>query len=300
MKIAILCFRSIEEKFSYEENRLKNAAILLGHTARLYRVLECELVFDEDGPSVHYRGKPFPKVDVVIPRVALLNNVSLYASIVKQFQLMGVRVVNRYESITMAKNKLKTLQILSYHGVNVPKTCVISTRESLKGAVKKMGGFPVILKSPFGSWGAGVMIAESYRSALSFIDSLWAGESSNKNKQNMILVQEYVKESRGRDTRIFIVGGKVVASMERFARKGEFRSNAALGGAGKKVSASKEYQNLALKATRLLGLQVSGVDIITTRNGPAVLELNANPGFKELESSTGVDVAKAIIKEAVR
>lgn len=296
MKVAILCFRPLEEKLSYEEVRLKRAAIALGYDARTFRAVECELSFDKNGPSVYYRGKPFPKVDVIIPRVSLLEDVSLYASILKQFQLMGVSVLNTYDAVKRAKNKLRTLQILSHYGIPTPRTFVISQRDDLKGAIDRVGGFPVIMKSPFGSWGAGVMIAESFRNALSSLDLIWSARDS---KQHMILIQEYVKESKGKDTRVFVVGGEVVASMERSAKKGEFRSNAALGGAGREVSITKEYEDMAIKSAQLLDLEMAGVDIISTKNGPAVLEVNANPGFEELEVATGIDVAKAIVERAV-
>lgn len=294
MRVGILSFRSLDKKIALEEARIRNAARELGYNVKVFRAAECELYFNGGGPELHYKGRKFPKVDVIIPRVSVLNNVDLSASVVRQFEILGVPVLNSFESIVRAKNKLKTLQILSHYGIPIPKTVVISCKEDLKGAIERVGSAPVIIKSPFGSLGSGVVIAESYRAAVSTLDLLWSSSITQ-----ILLIQEYVKESKGKDTRVFVVGGKVVATMERSAKKGEFRSNAALGGTGRLVHINREYEDIALKSVELLGLEMAGVDIILTSNGPAVLEVNCNPGFTELEEATGVDVAKAIVKRAV-
>ncbi len=295
MRVGILSFRSPKRPIAHEEKRLQKAARELGYVARIFRAADCELYFNGGGPELFYKGKPFPKVDVVIPRVSVLNNVDLQSSLVRQFELMHIPVLNGYDEILRAKNKLKTLQILSHYGVSIPKTVAIRKKEDLKTAIAKVGGAPVIIKSPFGSLGAGVMIAESYRGALSVLDMLWG-----MNSTHIILVQEFVKESKGKDTRVLVVGGKVIAAMERSAQRGEFRSNAALGGKGRAVTdLDPEYADLAIKSAELLGLEMAGVDILKTKKGPVVLEVNCNPGFTELESATGIDVAKAIVERAV-
>jgi len=294
MRVGILSFRSPGRPLAKEELRLAKAARELGYVARIFRAADCELYFNGGGPTMYYKGKKFPKTDVIIPRVSVLTNVDLQASLVRQFELMGIPVLNSYDSILKAKNKLKTLQILSHYELPIPKTVVIRKKDDLKTAIAKVGGTPVIIKSPFGSLGSGVMIAESYRGALSVLDMIWGSITTY-----IILVQEYVKESKGKDTRVLVVGGKVITAMERSAKKGEFRSNAALGGKGRKIEISQEYADLALKATEILGLEMSGVDILVTGKGPAVLEVNCNPGFTELEETTGVDVAKAIVERAV-
>ncbi|MBU1019381.1 MAG: RimK family alpha-L-glutamate ligase [Patescibacteria group bacterium] len=290
MHVGILSFRPQDGKIAYEESRLVKAARELGYKGKVYRAYDCELYYNGGGPTILYKGKPFPKIDVMIPRVSVLNNVDLSASVVKQLELMGVPVLNSYNSILKAKNKLRTLQIMSHYNLPIPKTVVIGKNEDLKEAIKKVGGAPVIIKSPFGSLGSGVMIVESYRAAVSTVDFFGS---------KIVLIQEYVKESKGKDTRVFVVGGKVVAAMERTAKKGEFRSNAALGGKGRIVSLDKEYEDLALKASGIMGLDVAGVDILTTKNGPVILEVNSNPGFEELEKATGIDVAKAMVERAV-
>lgn len=290
MRVGILSFRPQGKRIAYEESRIVKAARELGYTAKVYRAYDCELYYNGNGPEVLYKGKKFPKVDVIIPRVSALMNVDLRASVVKQFELLGVPVLNDYQSILKAKNKLKTLQILSHYGIPLPKTIVIGKNDDLKSAIKKVGGAPVIIKSPFGSLGSGVMIAESYRAAQSAADFFGT---------RIVLIQQFVKESKGKDTRVFVVGGKVVASMQRTAKRGEFRSNAALGGKGKIVDIPQEYAEIALKSSEILGLDMAGVDILDTKNGPVILEVNSNPGFEELEAATGIDVAKAIVDRAV-
>ncbi|OIP80661.1 30S ribosomal protein S6--L-glutamate ligase [Candidatus Peregrinibacteria bacterium CG22_combo_CG10-13_8_21_14_all_44_10] len=296
MRIGILAFHS-DKRTPYAELRLVKAARSLGYTANVLNAADCELYYDGTGSKIFYRGKPLPPLDVLIPRVGVTINVDLQASIVKHFELMGVPVLNTYDSIVKAKNKLKTLQIMSHYHMPIPKTVAIKNKDALKGAIRKVGGVPVIMKSPFGSLGSGVMIAESYRAALSILDMLW--NSALNRATHMILVQEYVKESKGKDTRVLVVGGKVIACMERTAKKGEFRSNASIGGKGKAVTVSKEYEDMAIKSAELLGLEMAGVDIILTSQGPAILEVNCNPGFSYLEPVTGIDVAKAIVERAV-
>jgi ribosomal protein S6--L-glutamate ligase len=294
MKIGILSFRPLYKQASKEERRLKQAALALGHKAQIFRSARCQLVYDEGGERVLYSKKKFPKIDVLIPRASVIANVDIRLSVVKQFQLMGMPVVNKYMSISRAKNKLRTQQILHSLGIPTLRTVVIEDEGSLGYAIDAIGGAPVILKDPFGTFGCGVVIVESKRAARSVLDAIWI-----KGSKKIVMVQEYVEESEGRDTRVFVVGDKVVAAMERSAQTEEFRSNVELGGVTKGVEVSDEYAQIALKSTKALGLEVAGVDIIETKNGPAVLEVNGNPGFKALEEVTGVDVATPIIEHAL-
>ncbi|MBI5755014.1 RimK family alpha-L-glutamate ligase [Candidatus Peregrinibacteria bacterium] len=294
MKIGILSFISAGKRAEYEEIRLKKEAQALGHTARIFRANTCQLVYDRHHPSVLYDGQHFPHYDVMIPRVRLLKDIELRTAVVKQLQLMKVPMFNRYSSICRAKNKLRTLQILDHEDIPIPKTLVVHGPEYVDDAVKKVGGLPVILKSTAGSYGAGVVIAESKRAVHSALDALIASSWNN-----LILIQEYVKEARGSDTRVFVVSGKVIGAMRRQAKRGEFRSNMELGGDAVAVSPSSEMTDIALQATKALNLQVAGVDIIQTKRGPAVMEVNANPGFKGLEEATGFNIAREIIQSAV-
>lgn len=294
MRIGILSYYPGSKRSSTEELRLVKAARELGHQARIIRVSRCQLVYDGDHPSVLHEGKLFPKFDVIIPRASVLKNVELHTAIVKQFELMGIPVVNRSRPINRAKNKLHTMQVLNHHGIGVPKTIVLRSQKYLDWAIKQVGGFPVIMKTPFGSYGSGVVIAESKRALASSLDALWTAYEIN-----IALIQEYIKESKGRDIRLFVVGRKVVATMMRAASKGEFRSNIELGGAGEKIEATPEEIENAIRATEVLGLEVSGVDLVRSNKGPLILEVNANPGFKKLEDVTGSNIARAIIEYAV-
>lgn len=289
MRIGILSYRHPSRRATPEEVRLQKEARLAGHTCRIFRAAKFMMVYDAHSPWLFYDGKPFSHCDVVITRPSVLADVDLYASIVEQMQLMGVLVFNRYESIVNAKNKLKTTQILDHYGIPVPQTVIVRRSDDLIGAVKLLGGFPVILKHPVGSYGNGVMIVESMRALKSVI--LW--------DRPLYLLQRFVKFSKGKDIRIFVVNGKVVGSMMRSAKKGEFRSNIELGGVGRPVKITDEEVLISLRSVQALDLHYGGVDVIRGENGPAILEVNSNPGFKALEKATGINVAKAIIDYAI-
>lgn len=289
MKIGILSFRSLNRRASDEELRLKKSARAMGHTCRIFRSEAFQLVFDQKSPWLLYNGKPFPKYDVVITRPSVLTNVHLYASLVEQMDLAGILLFNRYESIIRAKNKIKTMQILDHYGIPIPKTVVLSRPDDLKQASSLVGGFPLIVKTPTGSFGNGVTIVESMRALKSFL--LW-------NEPNYLL-QQYVKYSNGKDIRIFVINGKVVGTMMRSAQKGEFRSNIELGGKSKPVVITDEEASIAIRSVQALDLNYGGVDLMRSKTGPLVLEVNSNPGFKGLEHSTNVDIAKALVEYAV-
>ncbi len=294
MKIGILSFKPLKRQASKEERRLKQAAMQLGHKAQVFRAGRCQLVYDGRGERVLYNKKRFPKIDILIPRASVITNVDIRLSVVKQFQLMGVPVVNEYMSIARAKNKLRTQQILHSLGIPTPRTVVIEDYGALSDAIDRLGGAPVILKDPFGSYGTGVIIVESKRAARSVLDAIWVNGG-----HRIMMIQEYVEESEGRDTRVFVVGDKVIAGMERSAQAEEFRSNVELGGVTSAVEVSDEYARIAVASAKALGLEVAGVDIIETKDGPAVLEVNGNPGFRALEEITGLDVATPIIEYAL-
>lgn len=289
MKIAILSFRSAERKASAEELRLKKAARERGHVCRIFRSYKFKLVFDQQLPWILYDGKPFPRYDVIIARPSVVHFVDLYIALIQQMEMAGMLVFNKYGPILKAKNKVKTMQILDHYGIPIPKTVVVNRPEDLSNAAKFVGGFPLIVKAPVGSFGAGVTIFESMRALKSAL--LW-------NKP-MYLLQQYVKYSKGKDIRVFVVNGKVIGSFMRAARKGEFRSNIELGGKGRPVEITEEEASIALRSVQALDLNYGGVDIMRSKNGPVVLEVNSNPGFNELEKITGIDVAGSIVDHAV-
>lgn len=289
MKIGILSFRSLDRRASEEELELQKVARRLGHQARIFRSQRFQMIYDRKSPWLFYDGKPFPKYDVVITRPSVLKNLSLYIALVEQMEMAGILLFNRYHPILMAKNKVKTMQVLDHYDIPIPKTAFVMRPEDLKQAVELVGGFPVIVKQPVGSFGNGVTIVESMRALKSML--LW--------NQPMYLLQQYVKYSKGKDIRIFVVNGKVVGTMMRSAKKGEFRSNIELGGKGRAVEITQEEVSIALRSVQALDLNYGGVDIMRSKNGPLVLEVNSNPGFKELERASGVNIAQSIIDYAV-
>lgn len=280
---------------SKAEKLLMAAAKVRGHEPRLLRADKCELSYADGAMKVLYAGKKFPEVDVIIPKVNVTINVDMRLTLNKHLLLMGFPLVNGFMPVARAKNKIRTLQILSHKGINVPKTVVLERLEYLDNAIKRVGGFPVILKTPAGSLGKGVVIVESRRSMLSALDMILT-----QDHWKILLIQQYIAESDGKDVRVFVVDGKVVASMERTAAEGDFRSNIHAGGEGAAVGLSPEEEKMALEATEALKLEISGVDLLRTKNGPVVMEVNANPGLEGITAATGVDVAGAIIDLAVK
>lgn len=273
---------------------LRQAIKALGHIPKVYKVEKCQLYFDNRQPAILYNNKPIKGCDILIPRFSILANIDSEVSIVKQFQMLGITVMNKYLPTSRAKNKLRTLQILTYRGIPVPKTLVVRKLQYLNEGIDLVGGYPVIIKSPFGSYGTGVAIVESKRSLYSALDIIW------KSATNIILIQEYVAESLGVDYRAFVIGDKVIASMERTAPQDDFRSNLHQGGEAKVVTLTAEEQRLAIRATQALNLDMAGVDILRTKNGPVIMEVNSNPGFEGLMAASGVDVAAELVKYAVK
>lgn len=297
MHIGILSFRSSNRRYMYEQRRLNSEAKSRGHKVTMMRHSRVAMSFDGKGQLGIRDGKrKLPQLDVVIPRVTLLSHVNVRAAVVEQLQLMGIPMLNNYQSVMKAKSKLKTLQILTHYDIPVVKTMVINDPQYLPSAVKFIGDFPIIMKTIYGSYGQGVAIVESDRSVKSTYGLLAGSLGAN----NAILLQEYIAEAEGKDIRLFVVGGEVIASMQRNAEDGDFRSNVGQGGSGMSYKPTEEEIHLAIRATKAIGLEVSGVDIIQTKHGPAIMEVNANPGFEELEEVSGVNVAGKIIEYAER
>ena len=252
------------------------------------------MYFNNRRPEILYNNKKIKGCDVLIPRVSVSGGIDLEISIVKQFQMMGIPVVNKYLPTARAKNKLRTLQVLTNRNIPVPRTLVVRKLQYLDEGIKKVGGYPIIIKSPFGSYGIGVAIVESRRSLYSALDIIW-----NNTSSSIILIQEYVEEAQGSDFRAYVIGDKVAASMRRTAIQGDFRSNLHHGGLAEKVILSSEEQKLAVRASQALGLEISGVDLLRTNKGPVVMEVNANPGFEGLMQVTGIDIPAEMVRYAV-
>lgn len=299
MQIGLLYFKPggtiRSRKLTADIKMLRDEIKKLGHTPKIIREDKCQIYFPRSRPKVLYAGKPFPKIDVVIPRVTALSNVALRSTILQQLEIIGIPVLQKYKPVIRAKNKLRTLQLLTHKNIPVPRTIVVQRFEYLDTAIKKIGGFPIIIKTPFGSFGKGVAIVESRRALHSAFDMLLTSTEFSS-----LLIQEYVAEAEGKDLRVFVLGNKILAAMERTANLGDFRSNLALGGAGESVKLTKEEIKIALDATEALNLNFAGVDLLRSKHGPVVMEVNCNPGLEGITEITGVNIAEKMVKFAVK
>lgn len=284
MKIAILS----RQATLYSTMRLVEAAMVHGHEVEVIDTLRCYMNIASHKPSIHYKGKPLPDFDAVIPRIGA--SITFYGTaVLRQCEMMGMFTVNESVAISRARDKLRSLQLLSRKGIGLPITGFAHSPDDTQDLIQMMGGSPLVIKLLEGTQGMGVVLAETQKAAESVIDA-FSGLKVN------ILVQEFIKEAEGCDIRCFVVGGKVVAAMKRQAKAGEFRSNLHRGGTSSKIKITPEERSAAVRAAQILGLNVAGVDILRSRHGPCVLEVNSSPGLKGIESTTGEDVASKIIR----
>lgn len=272
-----------------------NSAQARGHHLELITTEQCKMRFTDKAKILVDNKKV--RIPVLLVKASFSwHNADVHASVIRQFELAGVDTINSFDAIATAKNKIRSLQIMSTKKIPIPKTYVVRSAEYVPEIVKDIGKYPVILKSVSGSKGIGVSIVESERALRSIIQMMIDDENSAP-----LIIQEYIKESRGRDFRVIVVDGKIVAAMNRIAtRKGEFRSNFALGGKVKIAELTNEEKKIAIKATKAFGLDFAGVDLIRSKNGPKILEVNSNPGLAGITEATGIDVAGAIIDLAVK
>ncbi len=283
MKIGILSLRPS----LYSTRRIKEAAEALGHEVRIVDYLRCIMNITAHNPHVMFGGEKLD-FDAIIPRIGA-SRTFYGTAVVRQFEMMGVYSANESQAINRSRDKLRSLQLLSREGVNLPVTGFAHSTKDINGLIDIAGGAPLVIKLIEGTQGIGVVLAETKKAAESVI-------SAFRGLKAHILVQKYIKESSGTDIRAFVVGDQVVAAMKRTAPEGEFRSNIHRGGTAQKVVLTEDEINIALKATKTLGLNVAGVDIMRSNNGPLILEVNSSPGLKGIETCTGVDVATSIIK----
>lgn len=295
MHFAILMFSFGELKESYEETRLIEEAKKRGIQMDLLSSSHLYWNLSSNDCSSYYKTLKLEELDGLIPRVQVLSFVESRIALLKHLEDRPVALLNTHDPIIRAKNKILTLELLNQNSVPHPRSVVIEDSASLSMASQHVGGYPLIIKDPFGTYGHGVILAESEGSGRSILDRLFYPWGT----LHAAVIQEFIKEAKNKDTRLFVVQGKVVAAMSRKAQKGEFRSNAELGGECKAVKPTKKQIELALRATQALGLDVAGVDMLDSKEGPVVIEVNANPGFKALEKATGVNVAGAMIDALV-
>lgn len=282
MRIAIL---SRNPKL-YSTQRLVEAGEERGHEVDVIDTLQCYMDITKSRPVVRYKGDELPKYDAVIPRIGA--SITYYGTaVVRQFEMMGTFSVNESVAISRSRDKLRSLQLMSRKGVGLPRTGFASKSTNIPDLIKTVGGAPLVVKLLEGTHGIGVVLAENNKNAESMIEA-FMGLKAN------ILVQEFVKEANGADIRCFIVGDKVVAAMKRQGAEGEFRSNLHRGGSAELIKLSKDERATAVAAAKVIGLGVCGVDILQSKSGPVVMEVNSTPGLKGIESATNKDVAELI------
>lgn len=289
MRIGVLSFVAGPKQLAIGTKRIIREAKARGHKVNVFYSAYVGLEFG-NGKKITYKGKAIdPKrYDIIVVRPGFNLDPSINASIIKQFQLAGFYVMNGYVGVFRAKNKIRTLQMLDHFGVPVPKTLVVRDPQLLEEASEEFK-FPVIIKVIYGTHGRGVFIAESKRSLKPIVEYLIAKE------KGPVSLQEYISEAKGCDIRAFVLGKKVVAAMQRSAKSGEFRANFHKGGTVGCVELSKEEKAIAIKAAQVMGLDISGVDILRTNKGPKVIEVNSNPGIEGISKGSGIDVAEKIV-----
>ena len=272
---------------SYSTRRLKEAAESRGHKVKVLNTLKFAIDSEQGEPDLYYRQKLLSQYDAVLPRIGA--SITYFGTaVVRQFQQMGVFCANNATSIITSRDKLRSLQVLSRHGIGIPKTSFVRDKKDVMPAIERVGGAPVIIKLIEGTQGIGVLLAESNKTAIAIIELL------QSQKQN-ILIQKFVKESKGKDIRAIVVGEQVVASMRRVAQGEEFRSNVHRGGKTEFVELDEQYKETAIRAAQIMGLRVAGVDMLEAESGPQILEVNSSPGLEGIEACTKLDVAGSII-----
>lgn len=284
MKVALLC----RNPSLYSHQRLVEAAVARGHQIDVIDHLRCYIDIASSDPEIHYQGESLTGYDAVIPRIGA--SVTFFGTaVLRQFEMMGVYPVNESVGISRSRDKLRSLQLLSREGIGLPITVFAHRTSDAAELLRIAGGSPVVIKLLEGTQGIGVVLGETPRAAESIIQA-FGGVNTN------ILVQQFVKEANGEDIRCLVIGQKVVASMIRRGKKGEFRSNLHRGGSAELVKITPKERATAVKAAHAVGLNVCGVDMLRSNAGPVVMEVNSSPGLEGVEKATGVDVAGKIIE----
>jgi len=271
----------------YSTKRLIEAGEERGHDMRVINHKRCYMNITAHNPAVHYRGEKIKALDAIIPRIGA--SVSFYGTaVVRQFEMMGVYSVNESVAITRSRDKLRALQLLSRKGIGMPVTGFANSPDDTDDLLASVGGAPVVIKLLEGTQGVGVVLAETDKAAASVIEA-FRGLNAD------FMVQEFIKEAGGSDIRCFVIGEKVVASMKRTGKEGEFRSNLHRGGTAEVIKITPEERSTAVRSARVMGLNIAGVDLLRSNHGPVVMEVNSSPGLEGIENATGKDVAGLII-----
>lgn len=288
MKIVILS----RQANLYSTRRLVEAGEKLGHEMKVVDHLKCNIELEKSKPKVYYEGAYLENVDAVIPRIGA--SVTFYGTaVVRQFEMMKIFTAIESQALIRSRDKLRSLQLLARAGVGMPKTVFSNFAKNVEHIVDSVGGAPVVLKLLEGTQGLGVILAESQNAAGSVMEAFNGLEAR-------IIVQQFIKEAGGADIRVFIVDGEVVGAMKRQGKEGEFRSNLHRGGSANIIELSEEEEKTALISAKAMGLGVAGVDMLQSKNGPLVLEVNSSPGLEGIEKATGKDIAEKIIRYVER
>ncbi len=283
MKIAII---SRNAKL-YSTNRMVEEAKAKGHEVRVIDPLRCYMTIASQRPTIHYKGEELTGFDAIIPRIGA--SITFFGTaVVRQFEMMNVYSINESVAISRSRDKLRSLQLLARKGIGLPVTGFAHSTQYTKDLIKLVGGAPLVIKLLEGTQGIGVVLAETGKAAESVIEAF-------RGLKENILVQEFIKEAKGADLRCFVIGDKVVAAMKRQGGEGEFRSNLHRGGNATLAKLTPEERLTAVRAARIMGLNVAGVDLLRSNHGPVVMEVNSSPGLEGIETATEKNVAGMII-----
>lgn len=283
MKLAILS----REAKNYSTRRLVEAAKQRGHKVKVLDTMKFALDLEELNPDLYYKQKRVSHFDAVLPRIG--TSITYFGTaVLRQFQQMDMFTPNSADAILNSRDKLRSFQILSKHKIGIPATSYVKDKYDVLPAIERVGGVPIIIKLLEGTQGIGVLLAHTLESATSIIELL------QSQKQN-ILIQKFVAESKGKDIRAIVVGDQVIAAMRRVAQGQEFRSNVHRGGRTEMVELRDEYKECAIRAARMMGLGIAGVDMLESKEGPQIMEINSSPGLEGIEGCTKLDIAGAFI-----
>lgn len=272
----------------YSTMVLQQAAIKRKHNVRVIDPINCDIVIEKKNPKIYYKGTCLDHVDAVIPRIG--SSITYYGtSIIRQFEMMGVFTTVGSHALVLSRDKLQSLQMLSKAKLGLPKTVFAHYSKNVDDIIRHVGGAPLIIKLLEGTQGLGVVLAETKNAAKSVIEAF-------NGLQTKVIIQEYIEEAKGADVRVLVVDGEVIGAMKRQGEEGEFRSNLHRGGTAKIIRLTKEEEEAAIEAAKALDLGVAGVDMLQSKRGPLILEVNSSPGLEGIEQATEKDIAKEIIR----
>ncbi|MDX1445545.1 30S ribosomal protein S6--L-glutamate ligase [Lishizhenia sp.] len=284
MKIAVLS----RDANLYSTRRIVEAGVLRGHQVDVIDHLKCSLEMEKENPTLYYKNRYLEGYDAVIPRIGA--SVTFFGTaVVRQFEMMGTFTTVSSNGLSNSRDKLRSLQLLTKKGVGMPKTVFTNYSNNVEHLIDAVGGAPIVIKLLEGTQGLGVVLAESKKAAESVLEAF-------NGLKARVIVQEFIKESKGADIRAFVVDGKVVGAMKRQGKEGEFRSNLHRGGSAKIIELTEREEETAILAAKALNLGIAGVDMLQSERGPLVLEVNSSPGLEGIERATHKDIAGEIIE----